>query len=102
VVKETTAYWVEHLESVGVPCGPIYTIDQMFADPQVQHLGMSMAIEHSQPGATRLVASPLNFEGTRKTIRTPTEIAGTHTEEVLRSLGYESDQIEQMRGSGAI
>ena len=102
VAKKPTAYWVDRLEAAGVPCGPIYTMDQVFADPQVQHLGMSMALEHPRQGATHLVASPLNFEGTRKTIRTPTEIAGAHTEEVLRSLGYEIDQIEEMRRSGAI
>jgi crotonobetainyl-CoA:carnitine CoA-transferase CaiB-like acyl-CoA transferase len=102
VAKKTSAYWVERFEAAGVPCGPIYTVDQVFADPQVQQLGMSL--EASLPGraATHLVGSPLNFDGARKTIRSLTEIAGTHTAEVLAGLGYQPAEIQALHESGAI
>jgi crotonobetainyl-CoA:carnitine CoA-transferase CaiB-like acyl-CoA transferase len=102
VAKQPTAFWVERLEAVGVPCGPIYTVDQVFADPQVQHVGMSLPLNSPQGGTTRLVASPLNFEGARKYLRTPTEVAGAHTDEVLRELGYQPADIEAMHRNGAV
>jgi formyl-CoA transferase len=67
--KQTTVHWVERFEQAGIPCGPIYRMDQVFADPQVAHLGMAAPLAHPERGATRLVASPLNFEGSAKPIR---------------------------------
>jgi crotonobetainyl-CoA:carnitine CoA-transferase CaiB-like acyl-CoA transferase len=72
--EQSTAYWVERLEQAGIPCGPIYRMDEVFADPQVQHLELAAPVAHPERGETRLVASPLNFEGTPKTIRTAAEI----------------------------
>jgi crotonobetainyl-CoA:carnitine CoA-transferase CaiB-like acyl-CoA transferase len=65
---QPTAYWVERLERAGIPCGPIYKLDEVFADPQVQHLGMAAPVLHPERGATQLVASPINIEGTDKAI----------------------------------
>jgi crotonobetainyl-CoA:carnitine CoA-transferase CaiB-like acyl-CoA transferase len=100
--KQSSAYWVAKLEAAGLPCGPIYTIDQVFADPQVQHVGIDTVMEHPRTGKTRIVASPLNFEGSSKTIRRPTEISGAHTEEVLLDLGYGSEEIKSMRERGVL
>jgi formyl-CoA transferase len=72
----TTAYWVERLEQAGIPCGPIYRMDEVFADPQVKHLQMAAPVEHPERGTTQLVASPLNFEGTEKRIRSPASTTG--------------------------
>lgn len=66
---QPSAYWVERLEEVGIPCGPIYRMDEMFADPQVQHLAIAAPVEHPERGNTHLVASPLNFLGIEKRIR---------------------------------
>ena len=96
------AHWVELLEEAGVPCGPIYSIDQVFADPQVQHLGIAAPVSSPQRGNFSLVASPMNMEGVPKGIRSPTPEAGQHTEEILRSLGYAEAEINAMRKSGAI
>jgi formyl-CoA transferase len=66
---EPSAYWVERLESAGIPCGPIYRIDQVFADPQVKHLECAAPVEHPERGNTHVVASPINFAGLEKRIR---------------------------------
>jgi formyl-CoA transferase len=96
-----SAHWVELLEEAGVPCGPINTIDQVFADPQVQHLGISTPMT-SKRGKVNIVASPINMEGTRKAIRLATGEAGQHTDEILRTVGYTDAQMKEMRTKGVI
>jgi crotonobetainyl-CoA:carnitine CoA-transferase CaiB-like acyl-CoA transferase len=91
---QSTAHWVDAFEGAGIPCGPIYTVDQVFADPQVQHLGIAAPLEHPKCGATHLVASPLNIEGVDKKIRSAAPVRGVHSEEVLADLGYYAAQIE--------
>jgi formyl-CoA transferase len=85
-----------------VPCGPIYTIDQTFADPQVQHLGIAASVSHPVKGEFKIVGSPINMHETSKKIRRPTPERGEHTDEVLRSCGYTDSQIKELRASGAI
>jgi crotonobetainyl-CoA:carnitine CoA-transferase CaiB-like acyl-CoA transferase len=100
--KQSSAYWVSRFEAAGLPCGPIYTIDQVFADPQVQHIGINAPMDNPRTGQSRVIASPLNFNGEEKTIRRPTEISGAHTEEVLTDLGYRIEEIQSMRERGVI
>jgi len=97
-----SAHWVDLFEEVGVPCGPINTIDQVFADPQVQHLGMAAPVTCPRMGEYKLVASPLNVVGVPKGIRSPTLEPGTHTDEILRSVGYSAAEIDTMRAGGII
>ena len=96
------AYWVEKFEEAGIPSGPINTIDKVFADPQVEHLGIAASVHSPQYGDTRIVGSPINFSGVKKKIRSPTPEAGAHTDEVLQWLGYSSAEIDRMRATGAI
>jgi formyl-CoA transferase len=103
VLKEKpTAYWVEKCDEAGIPAGPINTIDKVFADPQVEHLGIAAPLESPLFGDTRIVGSALNFPGVPKGIRTPTPEAGEHTDEILRWLGYTANDIEQMRANSVI
>ncbi|HEV7800984.1 MAG TPA: CoA transferase [Burkholderiales bacterium] len=97
-----TAHWVEKFDEAGIPAGPINTIDKVFADPQVQHLGMAAPLTSPIFGDTKVVGSPLNFSGVKKKIRNPTPEAGAHTAEVLQWLGYAQSEIDRMRGIGAI
>jgi formyl-CoA transferase len=103
VTKTKSAnHWIELFEEAGIPCGPIYTIDQVFADPQVQHLGMARKMQHPELGTEEVVASAINISGYSKDIRLPTPDAGTSTDEVLRSVGYTDEQLADMRKKGVI
>ena len=85
-----------------MPCGPILAIDQVFADPQVRHLGMAQGVDHPRLGATEMVASPINLEGVETPIRSVAPLKPEHTDAVLAELGYGEAEIEDMRRAGAI
>jgi formyl-CoA transferase len=95
-------HWIELFEGAGIPCGPIYKIDQVFADPQVRHLGMATPMHHPSLGDINVVASPINMTGVSKDIRQPTPEAGAHTDEVLRAAGYSDADIGDMRQKGVV
>lgn len=82
--QKPTAYWIEQFEQAGIPCGPIYRVDEVFADPQVEHLKISARVPHPERGETRMVGSPLNFEGTSKALRNAAEIEVRPLDELLR------------------
>jgi formyl-CoA transferase len=98
--EKPAAHWVEIFEAAGIPAGPINTIDKVFADPQVQHLAIGAPVDSPLFGPTRMVASPLNFEGLPRGIRYPAPEPGTHTDEVLAWLGYSREEIEQLAAAG--
>jgi formyl-CoA transferase len=97
--QKSSEYWINLLEEAGIPCGPIYSIDQVFADPQVKHLGMATPMQRSPNVGpdTCVVASPLNFNDLTRAIRLPTPESGDHTDEVLRSVGYSEAEIAALR-----
>jgi len=99
---KSAAHWVELFEEAGVPCGPINTMDQVFADPQVQHLGIASPVSSERKGTFNLVGSALNMEGVKKGIRSPTAEAGQHTDEILRGVGYSAAEIDAMRANGVV
>lgn len=100
--EKPSAYWIDLCEGIGIPCGAINTIDQVFEDPQVKHLGMAAPVISPQLGELNLVASPLNLPGVPKTIRSATPEAGQHTDEVLAWLGYGEAEIAALREKGVI
>jgi len=100
--KQPSAHWVDLLEGAGIPCGPIYSIDQAFADPQVKHLGVAAPVNHPRLGPTHMVASPLNIGDADKTIHSVAPLHPESTDEVLASVGYSEAEIAAMRSSGAI
>lgn len=81
-----SAFWLEALEREGVPCGPINTIEQVFADPQVQHRGMKLQLPHPQAGEVDLVSNPIRFDHQNLNADTPPPGLGEHTREVLSEL----------------
>jgi formyl-CoA transferase len=100
--KRPSAWWVEALEAAGVPCGPILAIDQVFADPQVRHLGMAAPVDHPRLGATHMVDSPINLEGLQTSIRSTAPLTATDTDAVLAEVGYGLEEIAAMRADGVI
>jgi crotonobetainyl-CoA:carnitine CoA-transferase CaiB-like acyl-CoA transferase len=97
------AHWIELFETAGIPCGPIYRIDQVFADPQVKFLGMAAPMQTPALGKTRdVVASPINISGRSKDIRRPTPDAGEHTDQVLAELGCSASEIAELTRNGIV
>jgi crotonobetainyl-CoA:carnitine CoA-transferase CaiB-like acyl-CoA transferase len=95
--KGSSHDWVEKLNRAGVPCGPIYNVDQVFADPQVQHLQAAAEVEHPQLGSLRVVNQPVTLSRTAASMAAATPEVGQHTDEVLRELGYSQSDIQGMR-----
>jgi formyl-CoA transferase len=98
----TSGELIEALNAVGVPSGPILSIDQVFANPQVQHLAMAQTVESSRPGKLTLVRSPTRLSRTPTALRRAAPIPGGETDEVLREYGYSSAKISEMRAQGAV
>jgi formyl-CoA transferase len=103
MLTKTNDQWVALMDKAGVPCGPINTIDKVFADPQVQHLGIARPVDHPKYGAQKVVGQPIHlsrYPQPEKLGHTPE--AGEHTVEVLTSLGYNAEAIAALRAKGAV
>ena len=103
-LKRTKAEWIEGLSAIGVPCGPIQAMDEVFADPQVVARGMRIELPHplAPGGQVPLVASPLKFSKTPVQYEHAPPTLGQHTDEILRAvLDCDDDEIETLRRSGA-
>lgn len=97
ISTKTSDEWLKSLEAVGVPCGPINTIDKVFDNPQVKHRGMQIALEHPLNSLLPGVANPIRFSGTPVEYKSPPPMLGQHTAEVLQELlGMESALIEEL------
>ena len=100
--SKTSDEWIGILNDGGVPCGPIYTIDQVFADPQVRHLGAAAPIKHPRLGDIKLVNQPATLSRTPATLATATPEIGEHTTEVLGEAGYSAAEIAHLRQIKAV
>jgi crotonobetainyl-CoA:carnitine CoA-transferase CaiB-like acyl-CoA transferase len=98
----TSAEWIDRLNATGVPCGPIYNIDQVFADPQVRHLGIARAIDTPQHGHQELLGQAVDLSRTPWALRTAAPEKGEHTDAVLIALGYDAATIASLRERGII
>jgi len=96
----TTAEWTGRLLKAGVPCGPIHRIDQVFADPQVQHLGVAWPMHHADLGDVALVGQPMRLSRyPRERPPQPAPQQGADTDDILRELGYGAGQIAELRAA---
>jgi crotonobetainyl-CoA:carnitine CoA-transferase CaiB-like acyl-CoA transferase len=100
--KKSTETWVSELNAAGVPCGPIYSIDQMFEDAQVKHLGIAQDVPNAENRHIRLVGQPLTLS------RTPSKMAarppefGEQTDEVLGEFGFSAEEIVALKQSKVV
>ncbi|HXP77552.1 MAG TPA: CaiB/BaiF CoA-transferase family protein [Stellaceae bacterium] len=105
VARQSSAYWIRELERIGVPCGPINNLEQVFADPQVQARGMTVELPHPAAGGrpTRLIANPIKLSETPISYERAPPTLGQHTDEVLQELlGLSAAEIAALRNDGVI
>jgi len=100
--QETTAALIERLNAAGIPCGPVYTIDQSFADPQVKHLGIAKKVPSRALGDITLIGQPVNLSRTKTTMVTGAPEYAEQADEILAEFGYSASDIESFRRNGAI
>ena len=99
---QSVQHWVDVLNAAGVPAGPVYTVPQMFEDPQIQHLKVAQQCDAWQGGTRTVISQPVTLE------RTPANIArtapgwGEHTDEVLQEAGYSTVDIDALRAAQAV
>lgn len=100
---KSTAEWMEALEAKGVPCGPINTIDQVFADPQVIHRGLRRNLPHTAAGTVPQVANPIRYSRTPIEYRHGPPVLGEHTKSILANdLGLDAGRIAELQRKGVI
>ena len=101
-ITKTSNEWVEMLEKVGVPCGPINSIDKVFDDPQVQHLGIAQEIETIPFGETKLVGQPFNLSRSSSSMKRRPPEKGEHNEDVLADLGFSEEELTVLKEKNII
>jgi crotonobetainyl-CoA:carnitine CoA-transferase CaiB-like acyl-CoA transferase len=102
LAKKTGAEWIEILNQAGIPCGPIYKVDEVFADPQVKHLGVATPVEHPKLGRKQILANAALLSRTAAKVVAPTPEIGEHTDEILKELNYNATQIANLREGGVV
>ncbi|MGI4947010.1 MAG: CaiB/BaiF CoA transferase family protein [Janthinobacterium lividum] len=98
----TLAELLAALEAHGIPAGPVYAVDEVFGDPQVEHLGMAVPVHHHRRGDIRVVATPITLSRTPAAVATASPDPGEHTDEVLASLGLSAGEVAALRADKVI
>ena len=97
-----TAEWVTRFEAASIAAGPLYEFDEVFADPQVRHLGLVCEMEQPGYGPVRMLSAPFRVSGPGPSVRRPAPLPGEHTAEVLEELGLPRAEIDRLAGAGTI
>ncbi|WP_441351491.1 CaiB/BaiF CoA transferase family protein [Tuberibacillus sp. Marseille-P3662] len=101
-IEKPADFWVKVCREAGIPCGPIYSMDQVFNDPHAQERGIAVDMEHPTAGTFQVAASPIGTSKTPVSYRRHPPMVGEHTEEVLTALGYTQEQCNQLRQQNII
>lgn len=100
--KKTGKEWLEILNKAGIPCGPIYKLNDIFSDPHVLSRGMVSEIEHPKAGKIKLTGVPIKFKNSPGKIRLHPPLLGENNFEILEEIGYKKEEIEKFREEGVI
>ena len=101
-VKRSSAEWIELLNKAGVPCGPIYTIDQVYSDPQVVHLGIAQPVKTRDKKTLRMARQPVSLSRTPSRLVAPPPGLGEHTDGILKEFGFSAKEIAALRKANAL
>ena len=99
---DTVTNWIDRLNTIGVPCGEINTIDKVFESPQVQHLGIARDMVSQERGAGQIVGQPIIMSDAVAAIRRPPPTKGEHTTEILSEFGFDETEIAAFDAKGTI
>lgn len=102
LASRTAADWVERLNEAGVACGPIYTLDQVFADPQVKVADLVREVANEAWGPHKVIALPVRLSRTPAQVERAAPMTGEHTRATLEGLGYDADTIATLLAEGVI
>lgn len=102
IVTKTGEEWLKILTDAGIPCGPIYTVDKIFADPQVVHREMMQELHHPKAGPIKVTGIPIKLSDTPGKVETAPPVLGQHTQEVLKELGYSDGDVEKLKQENVI
>lgn len=102
ILLKDSATWIELMNAAGIPCGPIYAVDEAFADPQVQHLGIAQDVTSKALGAITLLGQPVTLSRTPSKLVSATPECGENTDEILTWLGYGEDDIAALRRDNVV
>jgi formyl-CoA transferase len=95
-------HWVDVLNKAGVPCGPILNVKEVFEDPHVKHLGLTVKVRHARLGELEIQNLPVTLSRTPGAVRTPAPELGEHTDAILGELGYAKEEIAALRRDGVV
>jgi len=98
----TNEFWIQALNEIGIPAGPVYSIPEVFCDPQVRHLGVAAKVEDHAGRSRVLLGQPVSLERTPAHMRTLAPSVGEHNREILHGLGYSDGQIAELSANRAI
>lgn len=97
IVTKDGEEWLKILTDAGIPCGPIYTVDKVFADPQVLHREMVKELDHPKAGKVKVTGIPIKLSDTPGEVETAPPVLGQHTQEILTELGYSDKDLEKLK-----
>jgi formyl-CoA transferase/CoA:oxalate CoA-transferase len=100
--SKPTLFWIEELEKAGVPAAPILTVGQVLNDEHVRYRGMVLEIEHPEAGVMKMLGTPLKMSETPGMVRSPPPTKGQHTFEILRELGFNDEEIIELKSKHVV
>lgn len=99
---QPVSHWVELLNRSNIPCGPVYTVPEMFEDEQVRHLGVAAPLVRADGSTIRVISQPVTLDRTPATLQTSAPRIGEHSSEILREIGYSAEEISVLEAEGVI